>query len=321
MERPQSIEELVSAFAKVLPGDNIICQVVAKEPGGYQTFTLEPSAKAFLETDIVLQIGDQIVAQFVDIRDARILLNSKTGAEAAALRNPHRLFMPINRLEFFPPAPHNVGVSNYSVRTRDELLEFISDLEINQQTCCIKTKCAERDSRTALLLYKGRAIGCAYENASGIELDSTDTALTMMLSDSANHPSEITMYEVPERIALPMAAFFLGYSGEPFADMDPSSHYEYTMHWAVKEQQTECLCFRRTAETDTLMLLIHEGTASGAFFVETQEYVKSLEDFSSKLESIYNRTHVIAYYFPPEHDYIYGLGFSLSAHMNYRDGK
>lgn len=214
-----------------------------------------------------------------------------------------------------PPLDKNQQPNKMRIGQGDDLLWLITDLEGGMRTGCVKAFCEPRKSRSAVLLYKGRAVGCIYGNKQLKEPLPTESSLQMMLSDCQTPDTHLVMYGLPEEVTLAMSALFLGYPVERSDDLDARSYMDYIMSWFSQKEQTACLAFSLPASGATLLSFVHKGSFVGSFYVETQE-------FSRDIEFVYNlirqdpQSRVEASILPPElTSASVRLGFSLSMNM------
>ncbi|MBX9686278.1 MAG: hypothetical protein K2X27_06220 [Candidatus Obscuribacterales bacterium] len=214
-----------------------------------------------------------------------------------------------------PPLDKNQQPNKMRIGQGEDLIWLITDLEGGMRTGCVKAFCEPRKSRAAVLLYKGRAVGCIYGNKQLRDPLPTESSLQMMLSDCQTPDTHLVMYGLPEEVTLAMSALFLGYPVERSDDLDARSYMDYIMSWFQQKEQTACLAFSLPASGATLLAFVHKGQFVGSFYVETQE-------FSRDIEFVYNlirqdpQSRVEASILPPElTSTSVRLGFSLSMNM------
>ena len=214
-----------------------------------------------------------------------------------------------------PPLDKNQQPNKMNIGQSDDLLWLITDLEGGMRTGCVKAFCEQRKSRSAVLLYKGRAVGCIYGNKQMSDPLPTESSLQMMLSDCQTPNTQLVMYGLPEEVTLAMSALFLGYPVERSDDLDARSYMDYIMNWFAQKQQTACLAYSVFEASGTLLAFVHRGYFVGAFYVESQE-------FSRDINFVYNmiaqdpNARVEASILPPElTSASVRLGFSLSMNM------
>lgn len=214
-----------------------------------------------------------------------------------------------------PPVDKSQQPNKMKIAESDDLLWLITDLEGGMRTGCVKAFCEPKKSRAAVLLYKGRAVGCIYGNKELKDPLPTEHSLQMMLSDCQTPDTQLLMYGLPEEVTLAMSALFLGYPVERSDDLDARSYMEYIMSWFAQKEQTACLAFSLQMSGATLLAFVHKGQFVGSFYVETQE-------FSRDINFVYNtitqdpQARVEASILPPElTSAAVRFGFSLSMAM------
>lgn len=214
-----------------------------------------------------------------------------------------------------PPLDKNQQPNKMRIGQGDDLLWLITDLEGGMRTGCVKAFCEPKKSRSAVLLYKGRAVGCIYGNKQMKEPLPTESSLQMMLSDCTTPDTHLVMYGLPEEVTLAMSALFLGYPVERSDSLDARSYMDYIMSWFAQKEQTACLAFSLPSTGATLLSFVHKGQFVGSFYVETQEFARDIE-FVYNLLRQDPQARVEATILPPElTSASVRLGFSLSMNM------
>ena len=214
-----------------------------------------------------------------------------------------------------PPVDKSQQPNKMKIAESDDLLWLITDLEGGMRTGCVKAFCEPKKSRAAVLLYKGRAVGCIYGSKDMKEPLPTENSLQMMLNDCQTPDTQLLMYGLPEEVTLAMSALFLGYPVDRSDELDARQYMDYIMSWFAQKQQTACLAFSLPASSATLLAFVHNGVYVGSFYVETQE-------FSRDVNFVYNviaqdpQARVEASILPPElTSSAVRFGFSLSMAM------
>jgi hypothetical protein len=199
-----------------------------------------------------------------------------------------------------------------NLRMGDEDLEWlITTLEGGMRTGCMKAFCEPRKSRSAVLLYRGRAVGCIYGNKTLPEPQPTEPSLQMMLQDLQEPDTSLLVYDLPEEVTLAMSALFLGYPVERNDDLDGRSYLDYIGSWLQQKEQTACLAIT-TSTNATCLAFVHKGRYVGAFFVEDQKFDPNIQFVFNLLESD-RGAMVSASILPPElTSASVRFGFSLS---------
>lgn len=214
-----------------------------------------------------------------------------------------------------PPLDKNQQPNKMNIGQSDDLLWLITDLEGGMRTGCVKAFCEGRKSRSAVLLYRGRAVGCIYGTKGMTDPLPTESSLQMMLSDCQTPNTQLVMYGLPEEVTLAMSALFLGYPVERTDDLDARSYMDYIMNWFAQKQQTACLAYSVYEASGTLLAFVHRGAFVGAFYVESQEFSRDI-NFVYNMIAQDKSARVEASILPPElTSASVRLGFSLSMNM------
>ncbi len=79
---------------------------------------------------------------------------------------------------------------------------------------CLKASSEAVRSRGAMLLYRGRCVGCVYSNKEMPECPAQEEALQLMLADLHLPDTKVILYDMPENLILASSAVFLGYPVE-----------------------------------------------------------------------------------------------------------
>lgn len=189
---------------------------------------------------------------------------------------------------------------------------LITQLEGGMQTGCVKAACESRLSRAAMLLYRGRAVGCIYGCKSDPTTKPTEESLQAMLSDLESPDTVVTIYDLPEEITLAMSSLFLGYPVERHDDYSAKEYLDYICNWLGQKNGTATLAISLTQDRGTCLGYIYKGEFSGAFYVEDQAY-RADRAFVDEMLGNDPRAALEVSILPPEmHASAVRFGFSLS---------
>jgi hypothetical protein len=208
----------------------------------------------------------------------------------------------------------SIGEDNATTRLRigDEDLEWlITDLEGGMRTGCVKAFCEPRKSRSAVLLYKGRAVGCIYGNKACPEPQPTEPSLHMMMKDLEEPDTNLLVYDLPDDVTLAMSALFLGYPVDRSDDLDARSYLDYIGSWLSQREQTACLAIN-FSQGATWLAFVHKGHFVGSFSVEDQKFSPDAQKLYAQIAQD-TGAQVSASILPPEMtSSSVRFGFSLS---------
>lgn len=223
---------------------------------------------------------------------------------------PIRRFRLQRAIDLIMPPINNNG-NTQTLRIGDYDLEWlITDLEGGMRTGCVKAVCESRLSRAAMLLYRGRAVGCIYGSKSDPTDKPTEVALQAMLTDLEQPDTVVTLYDLPQDVSLSMSSTFLGYPVTPPPNLTSMQYLEYILDWFSKQGGIATIAAQLT--TGLCLGYIYEGKYRGAFYVETQEFNEDI-NFLYQLVSSDSDPQLAVSILPNEmHSNAVRFGYSLS---------
>ncbi|MBU6452534.1 MAG: hypothetical protein KGS72_12185 [Cyanobacteria bacterium REEB67] len=170
---------------------------------------------------------------------------------------------------------------------------LITDLEGGMRTGCIKATSEQKLSRSAALLYRGRAVGCIYGCKASPDAKPTEESLSAMLTDLEAPDAVVTLYDLPEDVTIAMSALFLGYSIDTNPDMSAREYSDFVMKWFAENGSTACLAVTVSQTKSTYLVFVHKGKFAGVFFVEEQQFTRDANEILSVFNT-YPDAHIEA---------------------------
>lgn len=241
-----------------------------------------------------------------------------TGAQPAqryADGVPSRRFQLRRAIDLIMPPIDGETIS--TMRIGDYDVEWlITQLEGGMFTGCVKAACESRLSRAAMLLYKGRAVGCIYGCKADPTTKPTEESLQAMLSDLESPDTVVSQYDLPEEITLAMSSLFLGYPVERHDDYSAKEYLDYICNWLGQKNGTATLAISLTQDRGTCLGYIYKGQFSGAFYVEDQAYRADRAFVDEMLENDPQAALEVSILPPEMHASAVRFGFSLSMARN-----
>lgn len=158
-----------------------------------------------------------------------------------------------------------------------DLQWLLGDLETGSKTGCLRASCESRLSRSAMLLYKGKSVGCIYGRKTDPMQKPLEISITLMLDDLESPDTVISIYDLPEQVVICMAAVFLG---NPLERNDKLTTREYMDHICERmaaDKATAALAFSFSSVKHTCIGFIFEGEYIGAFSVDDQKFLQTID--------------------------------------------
>jgi hypothetical protein len=202
--------------------------------------------------------------------------------------------------------PREFKISDY------DLEWLITDLEGGMRTCCVKTSNNDVLSRSAILLYRGRAVGCIYCSKSMPDPPPVEMSLQYALNDLNLPNTEVIMYDLPEGLTLSSSALFLGYPVERSDDYDARSYMDYICNWFETKGQTACLALSFPNHNGHCFGYVYRGKFVGAFYVEEQVFSKEKDYVYQLLDQNENAQLAVSILPPEMTSSAVRFGYSLS---------
>ena len=200
--------------------------------------------------------------------------------------------------DLVPPAFDLSSLATFTAEEQD-IEWLITDIEGGMRTGCVKAVSQSTMSRSAALLYKGRAVGCIYGRKQQPENYGTEQSLQIMLQDLEKADTAVQLYDLPDSVVLPMSALFLGYPVPREENVDARTYMDYMCNWFETKAQTACLAINFPSRSATTLCFIHEGKFCGAFYVEEQKFSDDKEFVYSMMQTD-PQASVEANILPPE---------------------
>lgn len=312
------------------PGQNVICKILKPESGGYTVIIVKDNRLGYLPSNARHNIGDDVLTTFVCVDKGRMLLSERfTHGKGDLLRNPdlltkdygislEHLKIALNKLQFnelrcatnliMPPLnPETQRVFQIQEHDVDWL---VTHIETGMQTGCVKTSTPSLSSESAILLYKGRAVGCIHRSPNS-EPKSTEEALKFALSDLDVPDTVVTVYDLPSEIVIAMSSLFLGYPVERHDDFSNKEYFDYARNWLNQKNATATIVVSDSGK-DPCLCFIFQGGFVGAFDVESQSFVNDLIELDN---IVINDPHaVLEMSMSFDHKSWIHFGFNLSMH-------
>jgi hypothetical protein len=214
-------------------------------------------------------------------------------------------------IDLILPPLHTEAIKEFKIADYD-LEWLITDLEGGMRTCCVKMSNDDVPSRGAILLYRGRAVGCIYCSKLQPEPTRTEEDLQKALQDLSLPNTSVIMYDLPESLVLSSSSLFLGYPVPRQDDYNSRDYMDYICEWFEGKGNTACLAFSFPSNNGHCFAYIHRGQLVGAFYVEEQVFTQEKEYVYKLLEKEPNADLSVSILPPEMTSSAVRFGFSLS---------
>jgi len=229
--------------------------------------------------------------------DSEIATEEELSAGGINMSPVKRSFHFKRAIDLLPPP---IGNSFKIMQTSEmNARQIIEDWASSALTGCVISSNDAHKTRSGLLLYQGRAVGCIYATKTMPLTQPTEEAIKLVVRDLHYPNGTIKVYPLHETTVLPMSALFLGYPVFRTDDMSAAEYVEFICKWLKTRAQTACLAISLRESFSTCLAFIHQGVFSCAFYVEDQEVVRD-QKFVMELLRNEPSADVEASILPPE---------------------
>lgn len=188
---------------------------------------------------------------------------------------------------------------------------LLVSLEGSERSGCLKIESARTRSRSAILLYRGRVVGCIYGRKSMVCQHLAQDAHKYALSDLASPGNVVEAYELSEELVLCAAALFNGHSVQLNPDPVPATVFEQAMAGAVRSGLPASVVLTSYDNEAVCIVYVFQGQVIGVHSA-SQGWLKNLKpDVLRQFVRDLGPVRVMAAVLPPPADQR-AIGFSLT---------
>src|SRR5580693_1581666 len=108
------------------------------------------------------------------------------------------------------PGPALRDTQDIPVSDQTKFRQMLLSIEANQSSCCIKITSPKHKSRGAVLVFRGRVVGCMYGNKRLERQLFGQEAYSCVLADISHQSNVIDAYLLSEDLVLAAASLFNG---------------------------------------------------------------------------------------------------------------
>jgi len=144
--------------------------------------------------------------------------------------------------------------------------QLLISIEGKQSTCCLKVLSPRRKSRSALLAFRGRALGCLYgrKDMQG-QLLGVD-AFGPFLDDLSIEDSIVDTYILSEELALAAGSLFHGDVFNQPAHLNAVDTFHFVYQNLITTQMPGCIVLKRFASEEVIAFIyVFNGQIAGVF--------------------------------------------------------
>jgi hypothetical protein len=136
---------------------------------------------------------------------------------------------------------------------------LLVSLEGSERSGCLKIESARTRSRSAILLYRGRVVGCVYGRKTMVCQHLAEDAHKYALCDLASPGNLVEAYELSEELVLCAAALFNGYPVHLDPAPSPEPIFEQAMTIVVRSGIPGCVVLTSNSNETVCIVYVYRG--------------------------------------------------------------
>lgn len=188
--------------------------------------------------------------------------------------------------------------------------QLLVSLEGNQRTGCLRIVSPRRKARSAILIYRGRVVGCLYGCKKLDYQYLQQDAHRFALADLAAPGNILDAYELPEELVLAAASLFNGDTIELETQSGSQRAFDDAVGKLADMKLPGCVVVSTVDDEMLAMVYMYEGKLIGAFSAK-DGWIKPTFDVAMQYLRASKQTKVMCSYMPVT-EKEENIGFSLT---------
>ncbi|MGD9680686.1 MAG: hypothetical protein AB7W16_05825 [Candidatus Obscuribacterales bacterium] len=292
----------------------VFCRILKAAPGGYLVSVAFISQPTFMYSNNTYEKNQEVRARIESIDSEGVILkdaSDELSGKRKKSSEPVDKGVPARKrkrgIDLFPPPFEPEKKKAIRGKAKETVL---AELASKNFTGCLTLENNRKKNRGAMLLYRGRAVGCVHTSMKRPMTESTPDSLETLLPLVPDAGSKISIHELPDQIVLPMASIFLGYPVTRQDDYTALDYLEYICSWLRENRGIAILAVTFAKAPATALIFIYKGVFTGAYLVEHAAYLLDFEKVKELL-SLDREASLEVAVLPPEPDLGPDLGYTL----------
>lgn len=190
--------------------------------------------------------------------------------------------------------------------------QLLVSLEGNKRTGCLRIVSPSRRSRSAILIYRGRVVGCLYGSRKFDNHFLQHDAHRRALADLATPGNVLDAYELPEELVLAACSMFNGQVLKIDMQQESTDMMDQALRTIAETRLPGCVVVNTIDDEMVCMVYVFDGKIIGVFSSQ-DGWVKPSYDAAMKYTRCKRPTKVVASCLPTaDREQAETLGFSLT---------
>jgi hypothetical protein len=163
------------------------------------------------------------------------------------------------------PPPSNAEQEKIDLTGHADFRKLFLAIEAKQQTGCLRIESEQERSRSGILIFRGRVLGCVYRNKRLDEYLFGEAAYRSALRDLAGSGRIVDGYLLPEDLATATAALFHGHVLEAPRKASATEIFEQSCGYLVESKMSGCIVLSSQDEKSICMVYLYRGRIIGIY--------------------------------------------------------
>ncbi len=163
------------------------------------------------------------------------------------------------------PGPSMRDMQDIPISDQSKFRQLLLSIEGNQSSCCIKVTSPRHRSRGAVLIFRGRVIGCIYGNKRLERQLFGQEAYSCILADISHQTNTIDAYLLGEDLVLASASLFNGDVYNAAENTSPEEVFESAYRGLVHSGMPGCIVVKNSEDLPISITYIFGGKIVGVF--------------------------------------------------------
>jgi hypothetical protein len=169
------------------------------------------------------------------------------------------------RVTALMPSPLQGQLDLSQAYGRSNYQKFFQSLQANQWSCCLQIESTKNKSRSAILVFRGRVLGCIYGRKDLGHHLFNQAAYGPALRDLASEEHSITAYTLNEELAIAAASLFHGKVLKITEAIDPNTIFDFAHDSLVQFNMPGCIVITGASDLSVCLVYIFAGKIVGVF--------------------------------------------------------
>lgn len=165
----------------------------------------------------------------------------------------------------FMPGPALRDTQDIPVSDQSKFRQLLLSIEANQSSCCIKIISPKHKSRGAVLVFRGRIVGCIYGNKRLDRQLFGQEAYGCILADISHQSSAVDAYLLGEDLVLAAASLFNGDVFNASANSSGEDIFESAHRGLIHSGMPGCIVIKAPEGLPVAIIYIFGGKIIGIF--------------------------------------------------------